>query len=267
MTEFPLTPVENYRGKDLRRSRGISAIIWDYDGTLVDTSMRNLHVTRGIVGNLSGRDPAEFPSLRSLEQYAVALARSVNWRDFYRSEFNFGDAEIDEAGRRWTEFQMRDRTPAPLYDGIRDVLHNLRDIPHGIVSQNSSAIIRETLDGIGLSGYFGSIVGFEEVELRRQKPAPDGLLRCIEVLTRPNGGRVLYIGDHPTDALCAQAANATLQHTQPPTRVSSVAALYSSKQATCLWPTRPDYAAREVPDLVHIVENLSTMADQPASSP
>ena len=33
----------------------ILAVIWDYDGTLVDTGMKNLNVTRNIVKKITGK--------------------------------------------------------------------------------------------------------------------------------------------------------------------------------------------------------------------
>jgi phosphoglycolate phosphatase-like HAD superfamily hydrolase len=93
----------------------INAVVWDFDGTLGDTREKNLQVTRRIVERVTGRSHVEFPVLRTLEDYASASRRSVNWRQFYRQEFGLTEDETDEAGRLWTEYQLNDGHPTPMY--------------------------------------------------------------------------------------------------------------------------------------------------------
>lgn len=233
-------------------SFNVETIIWDYDGTLVDTRRKNLNVTRKIIRMITGVSSQKFRALRSLESYALANQRSANWRDFYEREFGFTDGQTDEAGRAWTEYQLRDSTPIPVFDGIHEVLRTLGSVRHGIVSQNSRSAIEQILKEHSLLQYFGFIVGYEEVELRRQKPEPDGLLLCIENLHGPNATPVLYIGDHETDARCASNANHVLQKANSATRVLSIGALYSPNADSLHWKTKPDYEARSVHDIVKI---------------
>jgi HAD superfamily hydrolase (TIGR01549 family) len=249
---------------DIRSGDGsrdmLAAIIWDYDGTLVDTQRKNLSVTRAIIKELTGADPTTFPALQSPEMYAHAMRQSTNWRDFYGKQFGLTDAEVDNAGKRWTEFQMRDETPVPLFEGIRAVLSQLQHLPHAIVSQNARAAIEHTLEQNAVRHHFNFIVGFEEVELRRQKPEPDGILHCIDSLTGSKGGQILYIGDHESDAALAHHANQILRNTGSRTRIRSVAALYSVAQETALWRIKPDYDAQETRDIVNIVESINNLA-------
>lgn len=235
----------------------IGAIIWDYDGTLVDTREKNLRVTRRILETVARRNPDDFPVLRSLEAYASANARSLNWRDLYRNEFGFGEDLIDRAGWAWTTLQLDDATPLREYEGIRSLLVDLRDVPHGIVSQNSGKAIAQVLEANDLRQYFRTIIGYEEVDLRRQKPAPDGLVMAIDALMPDSGGVVVYIGDHETDALCARNANDVLQKTRPGVRVTSVGAAYSSDAGLAHWNIKPDHEAMSVFDIMAIVASLA----------
>jgi HAD superfamily hydrolase (TIGR01549 family) len=238
----------------------IAAIIWDYDGTLVDTQHKNLAVTRAIIEQVTGVRPSTFPALQSLEKYAEAMSSSTNWRDFYKNEFGLDEAEIDDAGRKWTECQMRDPTPTPVFEGIRDVLHRLREVPHGIVSQSSRDAIIRVLARSDLLQHFGSIVGFEEVGLRRQKPEPDGLLHCINELARSDGEIVLYVGDHETDTASAYNANHVLQKNRSHLHIRSIAAMYSSLHDSSHWKIKPDYEARQVHDIKAIAESVKSLA-------
>jgi len=139
------------------------AIIWDYDGTLVDSRHRNLSVNRSIVEHLTGRPWSGFPALASVEAYDGAVARCAGWRDFYETEFRFDAPTVEAAGRLWTEYQLADETPVPLFAGVVEVLEELADLPHGIVSQNASEFIAATREPKGLAGRFTRVIGFREV--------------------------------------------------------------------------------------------------------
>jgi HAD superfamily hydrolase (TIGR01549 family) len=235
----------------------IKAIIWDYDGTLVDTRHKNLNVTKNIMQSITETDVLEFPALRSLEGYYLANRRASNWRELYRKEFNLTEKQIDEAGRLWTEYQLNDDTKVDFYEGIEAVICDLAEFPHGIVSQNSSSSITQHLEKKKLLPYFKHIVGYEEVDLKKQKPEPDGLLSCIEKLSMPVAGCVCYIGDHETDVQCVRAANRKLQEENANVQIFSIGACYDSGPNTSTWNFRPDYEVQKVEDILKIVEHIS----------
>ena len=76
-------------------SAALRAILWDFDGTLVDTRARNLQVNRRIIQELTGRGWEEFPVLRSQTSYDEAQRAAVNWREFYRANIDLDDHQID----------------------------------------------------------------------------------------------------------------------------------------------------------------------------
>jgi HAD superfamily hydrolase (TIGR01549 family) len=234
----------------------ISAIIWDYDGTLVDTRHKNLNVTRNIVESLIETDADAFSALRSLENYYLANRRRSNWREFYRSEFNFSESQIDAAGQMWTAYQLSDDTEVTVYEGIEEVIGELAEFPHGIVSQNSRSSITRHLEKNHLLPLFKNIVGYEEVDLKKQKPEPDGLLSCIEKLSAFESGFVCYIGDHETDVQCAHRANRVLMENKVNVKILSIGACYDSGTNASTWNVRPDYEAQKVEDILDIVDQI-----------
>jgi HAD superfamily hydrolase (TIGR01549 family) len=234
----------------------ICAIIWDYDGTLVDTRHKNLNVTRKIVESIIETDAEAFPVLRSLDNYNLANRKRSNWRELYRSEFNFSESQIDAAGQMWTAYQLSDDTEVTIYDGIGKVIRELADFPHGIVSQNSSSNIKRYLEKNRLLSFFKTIVGYEEVDLKKQKPEPDGLLSCIEKLSSFESGFVCYIGDHETDVQCAHRANRVLKENDVDVRIISIGACYDSGTDVSTWNVRPDYAAQKVREILDIVDQI-----------
>jgi len=228
------------------------AVVWDFDGTLVDSHVKNLAVTRAIVEQITQRPAGAYEALLSLADYLAALARTRNWREFYAQAFGLSEADVDRVGRLWVEYQLGDSTPTPLIEGIPAVLRSLRHLPHGIVSQNAKAVIAAVLEGARVAEYFGAVIGFEEVDLRRQKPAPEGLLRCMELLTALRPGHVFYVGDHETDAVCAAHAREELAKRNSDVEVISIGACYDGEPAAS-WAVRPDHTVRRPEEIVEIV--------------
>lgn len=234
-------------------NHAVLAVIWDYDGTLVDTRQKNLNVTRKIVKSIAGIDPMTIPALQTIERYMLANTSALNWRDFYAREFHLTEEQIDAAGRAWTQFQQQDATPTPLFDGIKEVIEALRLLPHGVVSQNSRLAISTVLHGCGLLPYFRAIIGYEEVDLRRQKPAPDGILLCIKELMDSQEGLIMYIGDHETDARCAANTAAALRASGSGIELRSIGILHLPNSDASGWSIRPDYEARCAQDIARII--------------
>ena len=241
------------RGKN---SGKICAIIWDYDGTLVDSRQKNLNVSRKIVSKILKGDPTEIPALSSLSNYHQAHIKATNWREFYKESFEFDENQTDDAGRMWTGYQLEDQTPIPLIDGVEKAIISLRRFPQGIVSQNSRSIIANYLEDNNLLSYFDEIIGYEQVDLKRQKPYPDGLLMCIERLMDSRTGNVLYVGDHETDVQCALNANNILSENKAEIKIISVGAFYGFNVDTSGWSVLPDYQIQNAADIKSIVNNF-----------
>jgi phosphoglycolate phosphatase-like HAD superfamily hydrolase len=229
------------------------AIVWDYDGTLVDSRHRNLSVNRSIIEGLTGRPWTDFAALQSIAAYDAAVARCTNWRDFYQGEFGLREDMLESAGRMWTRCQLEDSTPVEPFAGVTDALDALGHLPHGIVSQNSREIITATLEPLGLRDRFQHVMGYEQVAPGRQKPAPDGLLECLAMLAVSRPAAAFYVGDHPTDALCVARAREEAASRRLDLAVFSIAAVYGG-ESTDGWPQAPDFEARTPEDIVAIVE-------------
>jgi HAD superfamily hydrolase (TIGR01549 family) len=232
----------------------LTAVIWDFDGTLVDTRHRNYSVVRRLMADVTGAPADDIPALASLEHYDRVNRRYVNWRDLYRREFGFSEQETDRVGMMWSEYQLSDETPAGPFDGIPDVLDALGTVPHGIVSQNARNQIERALDQAAIAHHFGFVVGYDGVPLDRQKPAPDGLVACIESLTGMTEGRVLYIGDHETDVRCARNAHDVLEERGVSVAVESVAASFVDPNDAAAWEMSPDFVARTPRELIAIAQ-------------
>ncbi|MFQ5604853.1 MAG: HAD family hydrolase [bacterium] len=239
----------------MRSNQIATAIIWDYDGTLVDTRQKNFNVAKKIIKNITGKDSHEFPALSDIASYDAANKRATNWRDLYEKEYGLKDEKIDEAGKLWSEFQLNDETPTPVMHGIKDVLNALKQFPQGIVSQNARSSIAMALQKNGLAEYFQIIIGYEEVDLKKQKPEPDGLLMCVNELIGPRPAKVFFIGDHEVDIQCALRAREVITKNQQDIQILSIAALYGSHADQVNWKFHADFDAKVPQNIVNIVMN------------
>ena len=233
-----------------------NAIIWDFDGTLVDSRQKNLIINRKIIAHITGKPADSFPLLRSQEQFEAADEWSGNWRDFYMNDFGLSKEQTEEAGRLWTEFQLGNKTPMPFFSGISDVLSELEHLPQGIVSQNSKAMIEATLSGAGLDRYITAIIGYEEVTNEQQKPDPAGLLECLEQLTSLQSGTVFYVGDWQTDTQQAVNTRVELERRNLDIRLYSVGAFWGKQTNADKWSIQPDYRAKRPQEIVEIVAEV-----------
>ena len=229
-------------------------LIWDYDGTLVDTRFKNLNVNRRIIETVTGRQYHDFPALRSISNYDLAQKKMTNWQDLYRDNFDLNESEVIKAGNLWSKFSQADETETPVYFGIKQVLNKLHNFKQGIFSQNSKAQIEKTLTDFGLLKYFSAIIGYEELGNDEQKPSPNGLLRIMDDLGIERNGTLYFIGDHSTDFKCAINANNFLSERDILIKAKSIGVNYTPDSQKDAWDVQPDFVANTTDDIVKIVK-------------
>jgi len=234
----------------------IIAIVWDYDGTLVDTRQKNLSVNRRIISQITGIPADVFSSLRSLANYDVVQKEMTNWQDLYQKNYGMNHDQTVRAGQLWSEYQKEDDTDTPIYFGIKEVVESLRHLPQGIFSQNSKSQIENVLNKNKLSNSFNSIIGYQELEHGHQKPEPHGLLESVKNLTSNECGIVLFIGDHVTDFKCAINANSYYFKNHIRITVKTIGVNYTPDADPSSWEVRPDFIADRPLDILEIAGNL-----------
>jgi phosphoglycolate phosphatase-like HAD superfamily hydrolase len=217
----------------------VDAILWDFDGTLVNSAPKNISITKDILSevapHLSGNGLPRY--LNNESSYHAANHAAENWRDLYINFFGLTREETDIAGALWSEHQRRNATPVALFDGITEIIGMFGQIPHGICSQNSTANIRAVLDAEMIDSYFKSVVGYEDVPFERQKPASDAGVMCLGGLFGPVRNRtLLVIGDHESDVIFSRNIARDIDDSNT---VISIAVSYSGAE-TGEWDYQPD---------------------------
>jgi HAD superfamily hydrolase (TIGR01509 family) len=177
--------------------RSLEAVIFDMDGTLVDSMDP---VTTGFIGAILAAGGPEYtpeeivaafsygPPARMLDELLGAPSTQVHLADYHE---------------RMAE-GIRDLKP---YDGVSETIDALSDA--GMTIALFTGADQESLElllgALGLRERFAVVTGGNEVE--RAKPAPDG----IELTSQRLGldpAVVAYVGDSANDMKAARAAGA-----------------------------------------------------------
>jgi AHBA synthesis associated protein len=120
-----------------------------------------------------------------------------------------------------------------LFDGVAEMLQELRanGLKLAVATGKSGPRARSLLDGLGVLSLFEHVLGSDEVA--RAKPAPDIVLRALELLGVDRTEAVM-VGDAVTDLASAQGAG-----------VAAIAALWGECDERTLLAAEPDAVLRK----------------------
>jgi len=168
----------------------IEAIIFDLDGTLID-SVADLAASVNHTLTTLGHATRSMDEIRSFVGDGVQklIARSL------------GDADL--AGRERAlrifidhyDVHLLDHTR--LYDGVAATLEALRnDYRLALLTNKGEGFTHKILRGLGVAQYFTAVIGGDTLEVK--KPEPAAILHLAELWNIPPA-RMLMVGDHATD--------------------------------------------------------------------
>lgn len=173
---------------------GFDPVLFDLDGTVVDTVELIVESFRHATRTVLGRDLPDEHILagvgRPLRAQMERLSRehAGELYDVYR-EYNH---------RRHDELIRG-------YEGIEEVLGELRAAGRrlGLVTSKSRDTTDMAFRALGLAGRFDAVVTAGDTA--EHKPSPEPLLLCLEMLGA-GGTRAIYVGDSPFDVQAGAAA-------------------------------------------------------------
>jgi HAD superfamily hydrolase (TIGR01509 family) len=170
----------------------LRAVIFDWDGTLVDTAEASYRCYVRLFDELGV----------AFDREAYARTYSPNWYQTFRA-LGVPEERWDHADTRWLTHFAEERVE--LIDGVRDVLRELagRGIDAAIVTSGSRDRVTREIQAHGLAETIRECVCGSDVA--QKKPHPEALQLCIERL-RIDPGEAAYVGDSPEDIEMARAA-------------------------------------------------------------
>lgn len=170
-----------------------SHIVFDIDGTILNTEYAVLHSLRDTMAEIAGRSFALEELIFSLGIPGVDTLRRLEVED------------IDGAMALWIEKMHAYEDHIALFPGIATLLPDLRGrgVELGIVTSQTREEFGHNFEDFHIQEHFGIIVCADDTQ--RHKPEPDPLLRYME-LAGAQAVDTLYVGDSVYDSRCAHAA-------------------------------------------------------------
>ena len=203
----------------------IDTVIFDFDGTIMDTndviigSWQHVYKTlRGEEGDLeyilsTFGEPLEYSMEKSFPEVSVEESVKI-YRDWHRERF------VDMI---------------KLFPGITEMLQEIkaRGYKTAIASSRLRFTLHQGIDKYDLGKYFDTVVAVEDAE--NGKPAPDIVLNTLERLDSEPETSIM-VGDSRLDILCAHNAG--------------VPCVLVGWSATLAGKTKEDFAPGEAPDFM-----------------
>lgn len=177
------------------------AVVFDLDGTLVDTAPDILAYMNDMLAEL-GRPGLDSASIRPMIGDGV---KSLLTRGLEASG-GVNDLDIEALFHlyleRYTENPARSSKP---YEGVVNTLDALQSagIKMGVCTNKPQRPTDRLLSRLGLDRYFASVIGSDTLPVK--KPDPVHLLAVLEELD-VNPTRAVLVGDSGTDQKTANAA-------------------------------------------------------------
>jgi pyrophosphatase PpaX len=218
------------------RLRDAEAVIFDLDGTLIDTVELILvsfrHATRVVLGEALPDD---------VMMAGVGMPLRQQMADFVPDDPD----KAAELLRVYREFNGAEHDAMVReYPGTEEVLTELqrRGLPMGVVTSKGTPMTLRGLKLFDLERYFGVVVTADDVTLH--KPDPHPLLHCAQLLG-VDIARCVYLGDSPHDMEAALAAGAL-----------AAAALWGAFTPEQVLAPGPDVALSSIAELPPLLDGV-----------
>lgn len=175
-----------------------NAVLFDLDGTLVDTAPDMVAVLQDLQRD-HGVDPASYELARSNVSNGAIGLLSVGFPEI---EVQFGDDLHQQYLERYAEIICDE---SHVFAGIGTLLDELENLgcPWGVVTNKPTQLTAPLLAALGLADRSACMVCGDTLSVRKPDPAPL-LLACDVIGVEPETS--IYIGDAERDIEAGQRA-------------------------------------------------------------
>jgi HAD superfamily hydrolase (TIGR01549 family) len=170
------------------------AVIYDIDGTVLNTLNMNMYPLMKIIKEEIGEDW----SFEEVLKFAAYPGMKV------MEELNIKDKE--ETYNRWVRYVNEYQEGASLYEGFEEVFEKFRsaNMVQAVVSAKTRKQYEIDVVSKGIDRYMSAVILADDTKLH--KPYPEPLLECVKRLDMAVD-EVIYIGDAKSDYEAARNAH------------------------------------------------------------
>lgn len=168
-------------------------IVFDIDGTLLDTEYAVLHSLQDTIMHYTGK---------TIPTEELTFALGITGED---ALYRLGMKDISGALDLWVGKLRGYEDTVTVFDGIAELLEKLAamHLGMGIVTSKTKEEFEREFAAFGIRHYFTTVICADDTA--KHKPDPDPLLKYRE-LSGADKEQLLYIGDSKYDSMCAQSA-------------------------------------------------------------
>ena len=174
-------------------------IIFDFDGTLADTTATILATYQGAI-----KEVGAAPRTDAECQATIGLPLKEGFMQLYPE---FGEDEIDRCVNTYRKIFIANKSKLipKLYPGVMDTLEEFqrRGYEMSVASSRSRWSLLEFCDDNKISHFFKLILGADDVT--HAKPDPEPVLKTLEILKKKPEAAVV-VGDMPVDIAMGRGA-------------------------------------------------------------
>jgi phosphoglycolate phosphatase len=178
--------------------RRVKAIIFDLDGTLID-SAPDIHAAVNKVLAESGDGDLPLDTVRGFigNGVAVLIERVIEAKGL---DMGRHGAMLDSFMRH---YEADPATLTTLMPGVKDAVEQFRDEgwAMGVCTNKPEAVSRAILNDLGVGAFFEIVVGGDTLDVKKPDPAV-----ALAVKERLGATQAVYVGDSEVDAECAWKA-------------------------------------------------------------
>ena len=212
-------------------AKPITTLLFDFDGTLLDTNELIIQTFQYVLGN---HYPGRYERIDILPFLGPTLYESFDSIDPEKTE------QLIEEYRAWNK-SMHDELSSE-FDGVSETMRLLKaaGMKMAIVSTKRKEMIMKGLELLDVEGIFDEVIAMDDVT--RTKPDPEPILLALERLGA-TADEALMIGDNYHDIVGGKNAGV---------RTAGVA--WTAKGEAFLQTFNPDYMLQHISELRQLVK-------------